>query len=280
MRSLRQPGPVHPQRIDVVRGHVRELRYALTPGATLNEAITAPLIEAGFQAATVTFAGVTLAPFSFVMPGPPDGPAHVAYFTAAVSPPGETRIEQANATFGWADGKPFIHCHAAWKEADGRRRGGHILPVETRVAGPATVTAWGFTDARIETAPDVETNFTLFQPRALPASAGSDGQPAILARVKPNEDIVSAVERIAASAGLADATIRGSLGSLIGACFTDGRALDDIATEVLVREGAVRNGKAELDLLVVDMQGDVHAGQLVRGQNPVCITFDVVLTPA
>lgn len=279
MRTLRQPGPAHPQRIDAVRGHVRELRYTLAPGVTLNEAVTAPLIEAGFQAATVTFADATLAPFSFVMPGPPDGPAHVAYFTAAVSPPGETRIEQANATFGWADGKPFIHCHAAWTEANGRRRGGHILPAETRVAAPADVTAWGFTDARIETAPDPETNFTLFQPRAVPVEAAAT-QPAILARVKPNEDIVTAVERIAASAGYADATVRGSLGSLIGACFTDDRTLDDIATEVLVRQGTVRNGKADLDLLVVDMQGDVHAGQLVRGQNPVCITFDVVLTEA
>ena len=71
--------------------------YPLAPGETLNEAVTAPLVEAGFQAATLTFAGAALAPFSFVMPGPPDGPAHVAYFTAAVSPAGETRIEQANA---------------------------------------------------------------------------------------------------------------------------------------------------------------------------------------
>jgi predicted DNA-binding protein with PD1-like motif len=284
MRTLRQPGPVHPQRIDVVRGHVRALRYTLAPGATLNEAITAPLIEAGFQAATVTFAGALLAPFSFVMPGPPDGSAHVAYFTAAVSPPGETRVEQANITFGRASGKPLIHCHAAWTEADGHRRGGHILPAETRVAAPADVIAWGFTDVRIETAPDPETNFTLFQPHAVPAKADgakADGaQPAILARVKPNEDLVTAIEAIAASSGIADATVRGSLGSLIGASFIDGRTLDDIATEVLVREGTVRDGKAELDLLVVDMQGDIHTGQPVRGQNPVCITFDVVLTAA
>ena len=257
----------------MVRGIVRELRYTLAPGATLNEAVTAPLVEAGFQAATVSFGGAVLAPFSFVMPGPPDGSAHVAYFTAAVSPPGETRIEQANATFGWADGKPFIHCHAAWTEADGRRRGGHILPAETRVAAAAEVVAWGFTDARIETAPDSETNFTLFQPR------GSAAGQAVLARVKPNEDIVAAVERIAAAAGFADATVRGSLGSLIGASFTDGRTLDDIATEVLVRRGTVREGRADLDLLVVDMQGNVHGGRLERGGNPVCITFDVVLTP-
>jgi len=27
----------------------------------------------------------------------------------------------------------------------------------------------------------------------------------------------------------------------------------------------------------VDMQGRVHEGRLVRGDNPVCITFDLVL---
>ena len=30
-------------------------------------------------------------------------------------------------------------------------------------------------------------------------------------------------------------------------------------------------------LLVVDMQGQVHEGWLRRGENPVCITFDLFL---
>jgi hypothetical protein len=45
----------------------------------------------------------------------------------------------------------------------------------------------------------------------------------------------------------------------------------------LVREGYIRDGAAALDLLVVDMRGDVHEGWLQRGENPVCITFDIVL---
>ncbi len=53
--------------------------------------------------------------------------------------------------------------------------------------------------------------------------------------------------------------------------------MDDHATEVLVRQGWVRNGRAALELLVVDMNGDVHEGWLERGENPVCITFDLVL---
>jgi hypothetical protein len=52
----------------------------------------------------------------------------------------------------------------------------------------------------------------------------------------------------------------------------------DDATEVLVRAGRVTSGVAEIDLLVVDMRGHVHQGRLQRGANPVCITFDLVLT--
>jgi hypothetical protein len=52
----------------------------------------------------------------------------------------------------------------------------------------------------------------------------------------------------------------------------------DNATEVLVRNGHVRNGRAALDLLVVDGQGHVHEGWLERGENPVCITFDLLMT--
>ena len=57
----------------------------------------------------------------------------------------------------------------------------------------------------------------------------------------------------------------------------NGASVDDHATEVLVRDGFIRNGEAALELLVVDMQGRVHEGWLTRGDNPVCITFDLFL---
>jgi hypothetical protein len=58
--------------------------------------------------------------------------------------------------------------------------------------------------------------------------------------------------------------------------FSHGDQVDDHATEVLVRAGHIRDGIAALDLLVVDMQGHVHEGWLQRGENPVCITFDLI----
>ena len=241
MRGLVQPGPIDPMRINVL-------------------------------SAALVVKGGALNPFRYVMPGPADDASHVAYFSAPRAPMGVTRIEQANATFGWMDEKPFLHCHAVWTESDRKRRGGHILHGDSIVCEETTVEAWGFRSIRVATALDVETNFTLFQPTGLSAPGN-----AIFARVKPNEDIVLATEIIAAAHGMRDAVVRGSLGSLIGARFADGTGVDDHATEVLVRNGSVRNGKAELDLLVVDMTGKVHSGVLSSGQSPVCITFDLVL---
>lgn len=73
------------------------------------------------------------------------------------------------------------------------------------------------------------------------------------------------------------AIVRGSLGSLIGAHFADGSKVVDHATEVLVLSGHVHSGEAALNMLVVDMAGHVHEGRLIRGDNPVCITFELVL---
>jgi predicted DNA-binding protein with PD1-like motif len=273
MRVLRQPGPPHPQRIESFSSDVRYVRFTLQPGLTLNEAVTGPLAAAGFTAASVRFVATSLSPFCYVMPGPADGPDHVAYFSAPSAPAGETRIIQANATFGWADGAAFLHCHAAWTEADGRRRGGHILPHESVVAAQSEAEAWGSTTVRIAARPDPETNFTLFQPEGVSMLEATG----VFARIKPNQDITRSVEALARQHGLRDAVVRGSLGSLVGARFADGRQVDDHATEVLVQEGYVRHGVATLDLLVVDMRGNVHAGLVARGENAVCITFDVAM---
>src|SRR4051794_1428973 len=164
MRTLRQPGPRHPVRIDAIPAAPHALRLTLPAGATLTEALTAPMVAAGFQCGTLTLRNATLSPFRYVMPNPAPDETHVAWFSATQAPADTSVIELANATFGWADGAPAIHCHAVWREPDGSRRGGHILPGDTRLAAPAEALAWGFTTVRIDTRPDPETNFTLFQP--------------------------------------------------------------------------------------------------------------------
>ena len=275
MRRLVQPGPVHPERIESFEGRSRRLEFSLQAGLTLNEALTRPLVAAGMKSAVIVFEGGVLGPFSYVMPGPPTDDAHIAYFIAPRSPTGETVVEIANATFGWRDGEPFVHCHGAWIEEGVHRRGGHMLPHETSIARSTMVHAWALTDIAIEADPDPETNFPLFHP--VPTRAATEGDRTIVARIRPNEDITLAIEAIARRHHMPTAIVRGSLGSLVGAHFDDGGRVTDHATEVLVRSGHVHDGVAVLDMLVVDMQGLVHEGRLVRGDNPVCITFELVL---
>jgi predicted DNA-binding protein with PD1-like motif len=278
MRRLVQPGLAHPERTECIEGHSRRLEFLLRPGLSLNEALARPLVAAGMQSAALVFEGATLGPFNYVMPGPPTDDQHVAYFSAPRSPPGETIVEIANVTFGWRDGEPFVHCHGAWIEEGTHRRGGHMLPHETIVAAGTTVHAWALPDVVIRADPDPETNFTLFHP--IPTNRANDGHRTIVARIRPNEDITTAIETLAHRHHMSAAIVRGSLGSLIGACFTDGTIVQDHATEVLVRSGHVHNGEAILDMLVVDMAGTVHEGRLLRGHNPICITFELMLEAA
>ena len=287
MRSLRQPGPAPEERIESFAAAGRVIEYVLQPGLSLNAALTAPLVAAGLRAGAIAFAGAELAPFRYVLPGPARDPAHVAWFsdthTPRGDPAGRTLVERANATFGWRDGAPFVHCHGVWVEPDGSRHGGHMLPEETFLAAAGTARAWATAAVAIRVDPDPETNFPLFHP--VPAGeprAAATGPRLILARLRPNQDLAAAIEAVCRRHGVRAATVRGSLGSLIGARFADGREVADHATEVLVRAGRVAPGadgapRATLDLAVVDMAGTVHEGVLAAGENPVCITFELML---
>jgi hypothetical protein len=273
MRVLTQPGPVAVERIAMAGTAGRALAFTPRPGLSLHDALTVPMLEAGFQGGAIELRDVALDPFQYVMPGPPDDASHVAYFTAPRAPVGVTRLERANLTFGFADGAPALHCHAVWTEPDGRRRGGHILPKETFIAAGGSARAIGFAAPGLRTGFDAETNFTLFDVSPAPLSNADT----VIARARPNIDITEAVEAIAAARFWRDADLLGGVGSLVGARFTDGREVTDYATEVLIRHGQVRDGRARLDLAVVDMAGAVHEGELARGENAVLITFDLVL---
>src|SRR5665213_4276060 len=144
MRHLVQPGPVHPRRIDSFGATAHALTYPSRTGVSLLDAACGPLVAAGWRGGTLSFTDGAFDPFEYVMPAPPDDDSHVAYFSTPRAAGGLTRIERANATFGWHDGQPFLHCHAVWIESDGARRGGHLLPGRCRVAESIMVQAWGF----------------------------------------------------------------------------------------------------------------------------------------
>ena len=105
----------------------------------------------------------------------------------------------------------------------------------------------------------------------------------LLAKVRPNEDIDLAIEEICRRQGLAAANVYG-IGSLNGVRFADGSKVDSYATEVLIQSGRVSNidGRPHSKLVidVVDMDGGIHSGELLRGDNPVCVTFELVIEAA
>jgi len=254
------------------------LDFSLEAGMNLRDAISIPLARAGLDGGTVRFANLPVSPLHFLMPALAVDDQHAAFYSAPQAMEEGTVIEYACATAGRKEGEPFVHCHGIWRGRDGHRQGGHLM-MEKTVAGASTpAQAWGLHDATMATRYDPETNFTLFYPTRLsdqPLSAS--GKRLVLARIRPDQDLTIAVEQACAEHGMRNAIVRGSVGSIIGANFEDGRVLEDRATEILVRSGEVRDGIGRLDIGLINPQGQVCEGVLKRGSNPVLICFELVL---
>ncbi|WP_050468845.1 PCC domain-containing protein [Herbaspirillum chlorophenolicum] len=281
-RTARHPGKPDPVRIVSLEGGAMHKTFTLEPGRTLRDAMSIPLDEAGIAGGTVRFENLKVTPHHFLMPALAVDDQHAAFYSAPYSIEEGTVIEFACATYGRKDGAPFVHCHAVWRGSDGERQGGHMLMDQTIVAEACQAQAWGVHDATMATKYDPETNFTLFHPTRLEERTHTvQGKRIILARIRPDEDLTTAIEDVCRSHGIDNAVIRGSVGSIIGADFEDGRVLEDRATEILVRSGEVRNGpqglRATLDIALINPEGKVCEGVLARGRNPVLICFELVI---
>ncbi|MBA8879449.1 putative DNA-binding protein with PD1-like motif [Phyllobacterium myrsinacearum] len=282
-RRLQQPGPAAVERFESFLGTGRTFSFDLQPGLSINDAIAIPLAAANLRAAALVIEGGAFAPFHYLMPAPSADGLHAAWYSDTFSPAGETLMERGNVTFGERDGAPFIHCHATWIEPDGRRCAGHILPHETIVSQPIRATAWGVESVRMVSEPDTETAFTIFHPVPVADQPSAFAGPqTIIARVRPNEDITGALEAICRKHGFTGAHLRGGVGSLIGARYVDGSRVDDIATEVFITGGFVSADSSAtcVEIVMVDTRGGISHGNLLRGDNPVCITFELCLEEA
>ncbi len=280
MRRIEQPGSGTPERIQWVECRGRAFSLTLPTGVPLLEAVKSGFAAEGFVSGVVKLDGLKLAPFAYVMPALSKTPEHAAFYSETFRPEGGARIEVGAMTFGQRDGAPFFHAHALWVEGDGKRSGGHILPDETTAAETITLQAMGLDGAAFVAEPDGETNFKLFGP--VPAASGGAGVGRFFAlRVKPNVDFCGALEAFCAERGIREAIIHGGVGSTIGARFTDGGVVENFATEVAITEGRVVSGvggsEAAIDVALVDYSGTLASGRLVRGDNPVLMTFELVL---
>jgi predicted DNA-binding protein with PD1-like motif len=282
MRRIQQPGPAIPERIQWVEARGRAFSFTLEPGLPLLEAARRGFAAQGFASGTLNIRGGALGPFAYVMPALSKTSEHAAFYSETFRPQGITRLKLATMTFGVRDGSPFFHCHGLWREADGRVNGGHMLPEETVVAEPLEVEAFGIDGAMFIAEPDPETNFKLFGPVASEARGADTTSRSFALRLRPNQDFAESLETFCRDRGIARAGIRGGVGSTIGARFTDGRIVEPFATELAITSGTIAPGasgtlEAELDIALVDHSGGIAEGRLVRGDNPVLMTMELVL---
>lgn len=269
---LRHPGPEIAPRLSIVRGTVREGRMTLPPGAVLMEAVAAGMDRLAADCAVLILDGVTVGPFDYVMPGPSPDSRHAAWYSATHRCDA-ARLTHATAIVGRRDGAWFLHCHAHWTDAAGRRAMGHLLPDRVRLRGASGVRALAFVGGLFEVAEDPETRFPIF--RAVTAGSAS-GPPqdraATIATIRPHEDLHGAVSAMRAELGAGGVQILG-LGSLIGARFTDATGMESPISEALVLPGATDTA---LPVMTVDTAGGLFRGTLAPGGAPVCVTFEAM----
>ena len=282
MRSILQPGPPVPERIQWVEARGRAFAFTLQAGLPLLEAARRGFAEAGFAGGVLSMRGGALGPLAYVMPALSKTGANAAFYSDTFRPAGITQLKFAAMTLGERDGAPFFHCHGLWTETDGRLHGGHILPEESIVAEPFAVEAFGIDGAVFTADVDTETNFKLFGPVARAATHAKTDSRAFAMRLRPNQDFAGSLENFCRQRGIFNARIHGGVGSTIGAHFSDGRKVVPFATELAIRAGTINSGasgtlEAALDVALVDYLGGIAEGRLLRGDNPVLMTMELVL---
>jgi predicted DNA-binding protein with PD1-like motif len=282
MRRIEQPGLPNPARIQWVEARARAFSFTLQAGLPLLEAARRGFAAEGFAGGTLNIAAGALGPFAYVMPALSKTGENAAFYSDTFRPTGVTRLKFCAMTLGERDGAPFFHCHGLWREADGRIHGGHILPEETVVAEPFAVEAFGIDGAVFSAERDAETNFKLFGPVSRAATEAKTTSRAFALRLRPNQDVAGSLEHFCHERGIISARICGGVGSTIGARFTDGSVIKPFATELAITSGIIAPGatgtlEATLDVALVDYTGGIAEGRLVRGDNPVLMTMELVL---
>jgi len=282
MRSIKQPGAAVAERIQWVEARGRAFSFTLEPGLPLLEAARRGFAAEGFAGGVLNFDRGALGPFAYVMPALSKTGENAAFYSDTYRPRGVTHSRLGSMTLGMRDGAPFFHCHGLWTEADGKAGGGHMMPDETIVAEPFAVEAFGIDGATFLAEPDPETNFKLFGPVATASTPARTTSRAFALRLRPNQDFAGCLEEFCRAHGIARAKIHGGVGSTIGARFAHGGVTEPFATELAITAGTITPGssgalEAALDVALIDYTGGIAEGRLIRGDNPVLMTMELVL---
>ena len=280
-RYVKQPGPPRTDRIVALPAFVEIFDIDLPQGPSLLDEVVERLLYVDCDSAILELQGGGFGPFTYVMPSLPVDDQHAAFYSKPYSPLGTTLLQAASMTFGQRDGSDFFHCHGLWIE-DGVTRGGHIMPESTAIAEPITARVYLLYNAKFEGTQDSETNFKLFEPVPCEPRHPLEPDNAFAIRLLPNQDLCEALEGFCRKNNIASASIHGGVGSIIEARFTDGTVAPRFATEMFITRGTIEPNvsgelEASIDVSLVDYAGEVFSGRLVRGDNPVLMTVELVL---
>ncbi len=273
------PGPVAARRIEWAGSRLVEATGHIDgAGRSLLDVIAAFAVAHGVESGTGRISDCALTATRFTTGGPArDGKA--ANYTY-IRDLGAGHLPWGTFSYGRTpDGAPFVHCHAR-VEAQGiaQPAGGHLFPADCMVEGEPKIDLCGLPDIDLVQMPDAETLHSVFE---VEEGARDRSTEALFVRVRPNEDVTHAVEAACRAAGITDADIAPSLGSLNAPALTgagrDRRALAHVGMEALAFTGTVRGGRAALDVIAVDEAGNPYEGRLARGLGPVCVTAEIAL---
>lgn len=273
------PGPVAERRIEWAGARlVRVSERVEADGKSLLGAIAALSERFGIAAGTGRIAQCTLTATRFTTGGPArDGKAANYTYIREFGP---GRLPWGTFSFGRTPGgAPFVHCHAMVEAGEiTEPAGGHLFPADCPVAGAFDVELFGLDGVDLVQQPDAETLHSVFE---IGAHGAVSAPEALFVRVRPNEDLTEAVETACRAAGLTDAELGPSLGSLNAPNLMSedgaGHALSSVGMEALCLSGSIVDGTAHLSGTLVDEAGTPIRGTLVRGHAPVCVTAEVLV---
>lgn len=286
MRLLQHTGTPLQPRIASVPARCSLAHVSLRPRQPLLPQLLEVLTGMGSTSGFAELYSGSLDPVVYCVPREGDAERAVGFSEERRAP--NVAFVAGSATIGTRFGEPFLHCHSFWIDAAGHRRGGHVFP-DTVVGSTVSAAVFGLHGAEWRSADDPETNMPVFTPyegeTTMPQNDLSLAE-IIVSRILPNQDITQAATEICERAGWDGAIIRAGLGSLIGGAFIDpatGERHDapGPGTEVislvghLARAGAGWSGR--LSCTLVDREGEIHAGELIPGENPVAVTFELTL---
>lgn len=275
MRRVTHPGPVAAERLEIVPCRAEPLAVTLAAGVPLEQAVARAMADAGFGTGWLEVDAAPVARLRYVMPDHASDGRHVAWYSAAQGFDAGT-IRGLGMVVGRHGAASFLHGHGIWAPQGGAGAMGHILAPETVLARPARATGFGIRGAAFRRGPDPETAFDLFHPHPDGAAPGDPN--AALLRIRPNEDLTEALDRARARLGWDAARVHG-VGSINRPVFTDGRMLDSLPTEFLIRGARVGPGMRQgPHMAIVGVEGAGRLeGALERGANAVLITAELIL---